>query len=112
MYYKDLIYTDHVLTRMKERGMDIEQIWQTLKYPDYKIKTKTGTPGFKKTFGEFQLTVVAVQNEKYEWVLKSAWREPPLPNTPDAKRREAWLKYRKAGFWGKIWISIKQQIGL
>lgn len=111
MYYKDIIYTDHVLTRIKQRGLDVEQIWQTIKYPDFTPKTKKGSQSYKKTFGDYEITVIAAQNEKYEYVIVSAWREPPMDGTQDARKRKNWKDYRKSGMWGKIWISIKQQLG-
>ncbi len=112
MYYKDLIYSDHALTRIKQRGLDIDQVWQTVKYPDYSPKTKKGSQSYKKSFGDFMITVIATQNDKYEYILVSVWRDPPLEGTADFKKTQNWNEYRKAGILGKLWITIKQQLGL
>ncbi|RJP46212.1 MAG: hypothetical protein C4584_01935 [Armatimonadetes bacterium] len=49
-------------------------------------------------------------NEKAEWIVLSCWIDPPLPGSIDDKKKKAYQKYIKTGFWGKFWIEIKCQL--
>ena len=89
----------------------MEDIWKTIKYVNRTKKGKYGGTEFEKEFEEFKITVQAVLNNKNRWVVKSAWRNPPLPGTFDAKQKSMWKKYNKSGFLGQLWIQIKQQFG-
>ncbi|OGH16754.1 MAG: hypothetical protein A3C30_00225 [Candidatus Levybacteria bacterium RIFCSPHIGHO2_02_FULL_40_18] len=113
MQYFDLIFTLHAQEQMRNRGIKMEQAWEVFKHP---MRTNIGkykeTKEFEREFDDFKITVVAHQNKKNEWVVRSVWRNPPLPGSPDAKQEETWKRYKKAGFWGKILIQIKQQLGL
>ena len=113
MYYKDLIITDHGLEQLKARKLDLEQIWKTFKYSDHNKKgKKANTFEYKKAFDGFTITLIVVQNERFEWVLVTAWREPPLPGTKDAAKRARYKKFQKAGPFGKLFILILEQFGL
>lgn len=111
MRYFDLIFTLHAQKQLTARGIKIEDTWKTFKHATASSKNKYGGIRFEKEFDNFKITVVAFQNPKNEWVVKSVWRNPPLPGTSDAKQKESWEKYNKAGFWGKIWLQFKQQLG-
>lgn len=108
--YHDLIFTNHALARLSQRGFTKEMVVQTFSNPDSQNKSKNGGTEFNKKFGGQTVTVVAKQNEKYEWVVLSCWIDPPLPGTRDARLKQEYTIYQKAGFWGKIFLTIKQQI--
>lgn len=113
MKYFDLIFTLHAQDQLKNRGIKIAEAWEAFKHPTItKVGKHKGTKEFEREFDNFKITVVAHQNQKNEWIVRSVWRDPPLPGTADAKQKESWKKYNKSGFWGKIWIQIKQQLGL
>jgi len=113
MNYKDIMLSDHALTQMKARGLDAEEVWQTYKHPTDYQKGKEDTFHFKKVFDQgFTVTLIGVQTKRNNWLIVSAWREPPLPGTADAKRRKQWKIFNKAKFWGQLWIQIKQQLGI
>ncbi len=112
MQYFDLIFTLHAQKQLKERGIKISDAWETFKHPTRNKKGKYGGLVFEREFEEYKISVAAVQNQKNEWVVKSAWRNPELPGTEDAKRKAVWKKYNKSGFLGQLWIQLKQQIGL
>lgn len=110
MRYSNLIFTKHALERIAERGLNKELAWETFNHPDESKKAKNGGSQFVKYFEGFRAGLIAKQNDKNEWIVVSFWRNPPLPGTLDEHKRYRWQKYRKAGFWGKIWLSVKQQL--
>lgn len=95
-----------------ERGLKKELAWKTFNHPDESKKGKRGGTQFIKYFEGFKTGLIVKQNMKNEWVVISLFRDPPLPGTLDERKRYRWEKYRKADFWGKIWIMVKQQFGL
>ena len=52
------------------------------------------------------------KNDQNEWIIISCWQDPPLPGTRDYHKKQQWLKYKKAGFFGKLFITLKRQLGL
>lgn len=112
MNYTDIVFTDHAIVKLKERGISKNDAFETVLHPDQNSSgKKKGTRELRKKFDEFEITAICRENNKQEWVILSVWRNPPLPGTPDAKQKTQWKKYNKAGVWDKIWFSIKQQIG-
>jgi len=107
--YKGLILTDHVLTRMKERGITPDHIWETYTSPDKQDTIKDADRRTKK-FENSSVTIVFKHNEKREVVVISAWIDPPRPGTRDAAQKEWYQKYKRSGAWGKIWLSIIKQV--
>ncbi|MBI4091755.1 MAG: hypothetical protein HY427_00915 [Candidatus Levybacteria bacterium] len=105
-----MIFTLHSQDQLKNRGIKIAEAWETFKHPIRTQKGRYGGLEFEREFEDYKITIVAVQNDKNEWIVKSVWRNPPLPNTSDARQKAVWGKYKKAGFCGKIWIQIKQQL--
>lgn len=107
--YRGLIFTNHVLTRMKERGITDDQIWQTFTSPDKQDQIKDADRRIKR-FGNNSVTIVFQHNEKRETIIISAWMDPPLKGSRDTKEKEWWEKYKKAGFMGKIWLTLIKQV--
>ena len=112
-YYGGAIWTNHVLERMKQRGITQDLVLEAFQRPDnYFPGRQPGTTEYKKKMNSSIVTVIAKQNERSEWLLLSAWIDPPIPGTEDAKRREQWRKYKKASVWGKIWLEVLRQLGI
>lgn len=112
MSYQNLIFTNHANEKIKERQLVKNEVLEAFSRPDSKYNgKKSGTTELKKQFSGYSLTLIVKQNETKEWVLLSCWRDPPLFGTKDYQRKKNWEDYKKAGFWGKIWIGIKQQLG-
>lgn len=110
-YYQGAIWTNHALERLNQRGLSQDLAGKTFQYPDKTLQGKEkGTTEFQRKFNNSLVTVIAKQNEKKEWIILSCWIDPPLPGSPDIKRREEYRKYQKASFWGKMWISFKKQL--
>ncbi len=72
--YQGVIWTDHALRRMKERGIKIDHALTTLNSPDESRRGQIpGSWVYFRTWGEDQIEVVAKQNERGEWVVLSVW---------------------------------------
>lgn len=112
MRYFDLIFTLHAQDKMEARGVRMEEAWEAFKHANRVVPGNGHSKKFEKEFGDFKISVIAAQNKNNEWVVKSAWRNPPLPGTPDAKQKKIWKKYNKSGFLGQIWLQLKQQLGI
>lgn len=112
MQYFNLVLTKHAEEMIRERGLTKDIAWETFNHPDESKKARNGGTQFIKYFDGFKTGLIAKQNIKNEWIVVSFWRDPALPGTIDERKQYRWKKYRKAGTWGKIWIMIKQQLGL
>jgi hypothetical protein len=111
--YGDVIWTNHALERLGQRGLTQHLAWQAFRYADKSLPGKNaGTTEYQKRVGKSLITVIATQNEKREWLILSCWIDPPLPGSIDIKNNKYWQAYKKAGFWGKFWITIKKQLGI
>lgn len=111
MRYFNLVFTDHAIARINERGLTRELAWETFNHSDESKKPRNGGVEFIKYFEGFRTGLIAKQNDRNEWIVLSFWRDPPLPRTLDERKRYRWQAYRRAGFWGRIWITIKNQLG-
>ncbi len=108
----DIIFTNHARTRLQERKLLETMALETILYPDSSnTGKKTGTKEFKKRFDASTVTVIATQNNQQQWVILSCWIEPPFPGTKDYDHRQRYHAYKKAGFWKKLWITVKNQLG-
>lgn len=110
-YYGGLIWTNHAIEQMKRRGLSQEMAHETFSHPNQSERGKTKDSfKYSKRFEDALVTVIAKQNEKREWVVLSAWIDPPLPGSIDAKEKEQYKKYQKASFYGKLWLTLKKQL--
>jgi hypothetical protein len=108
-----LIWTHHARRRLTERGFTKDMVQKTFSHPDTSFAGREkGTTEYHKRFGSSLVTVIVKQNEQQEWIIVSTWIDPPLPGTTDAKKKKGYLAYQRAGFWGKIWITVKRQLGM
>ena len=112
MQYFNLILTKHALEMIEERGLTKKLAWETFNHPDESKKDKEGKPLLKKYFEGFSVTIVLIKSKEDKWMIKTIWRDPKLPGTMDDRKQYRWERYRKAGFWGKIFLTVKQQLGL
>lgn len=72
-----VIWTNHVLARMSERGISQSDAWATWARPDQSREAKAkGSWIYYKTYGSQKIEVVAKKNEKGEWVILSVWSRP------------------------------------
>ena len=107
------IWTNHARERLGQRGLSQSLAASAFTHPDRRIDGKeAGTYEFQKRVGKSLITIIAKQNEKYEWIILSCWIDPPLPGSIDIIKKQRWQQYQKAGFWGKLWLTLLRQLGL
>jgi len=86
-HFGGIIWTNHALDRMRERGIKQGDAWATWNRPEqsYKATLHKGDDAWRyyRTYGNERIEVVAKQNEKKEWVIISVWSRPVSPNTPN-----------------------------
>jgi len=118
-YYGNVIWTNHALERLHQRKLPQHIAFLAFQSPDERHHGKNlgswelrKTYTLKKTGQDATITLIVKQNEKKEWLIVSAWIDPPIYGTADHKKREAWKQYKNSGFWGKLWYVIKKQLGL
>ena len=69
-----VIWTNHAIRRMKERGISQSDAWSTWSRPDQsRYATIKGAWIYYKTYGDQKIEVVAKKNEKGEWLILSVW---------------------------------------
>ncbi len=111
-YYGGVVWTNHALSRLNERGFTQDMVVDAFNHPDTSNPAKDGGMSLRRNFGSSTVTVIAKQNQKNEWVIISCWIDPPLAGTADYKKKQTYRAYQKASFWGKILLTLKQQLGL
>lgn len=72
--YKGVIWTNHALQRLSERGISQGDAWATFSHPgESRYAQAKGAWVFYRIYGTNRIEVVATQNEKKEWVVISVW---------------------------------------
>lgn len=75
-HFGGVIWTNHALLRLRERGIKQGNAWATWRNPEQSRKGASGNWVYYKTFGKERIEVVAKQNEKKEWIILSVWAKP------------------------------------
>src|SRR3990167_10257122 len=102
------IWTNHALERLDQRGLTQNLAGQAFKNSDFSNPGKqSGTIEFKKKFNNSTVTIIAKKNERQEWIILSCWIDPPLAGYMDARKKQRYEEYKKAGFWKRLWMDIK-----
>lgn len=110
--YGGIIWTNHALSRLGQRGLTQELAWEAFNLPDREVSSREkGTMQYEKRFGRSLVTIIAKQNEKREWIIISCWVDPPLPGSIDAKQKVEYKKYQKSSFLSKFLLTAKKQLG-
>jgi len=90
--YLDVIFTNHAINRLYNRGITQSDAWYTFKHPDGILEGKIpGSKKFYKNYGGQRIEVVAKQNEKGEWVILSCWSSY-VGNGKPLVRKETFLE--------------------
>jgi hypothetical protein len=75
--YGGVIWTNHALARLSQRGIKQGDAWATWKNPDQaRYAVIKGAWVYYRTYDDTKIEVVAKQNEKKEWVILSVWSKP------------------------------------
>lgn len=79
-YFGGVIWTNHAIERLRERGIKQGDAWATWNRPEqsYKARLHKGEDAFRyyRNYGDQRIEVVAKKNEKDEWVILSVWSDP------------------------------------
>ncbi|MGI8420573.1 MAG: DUF4258 domain-containing protein [Candidatus Levyibacteriota bacterium] len=106
------IWTNHARDRLNERKISKQYIDQTLNNPDKIVENRNGTRELQKRIGDRTFAAIIKENERREQLIVSCWVNPAYPGTKDAKKHARYLKMQKASFWGKLWLTLLDQVGL
>lgn len=110
--YGGIIWTNHALERLLQRGIIQENALKTFRIPDKSFPGKVeGSYEYVKRFGEKQVTLIGRQNENKQWIIVSAWVDPPLLGSEDDKKQKEYKAYKKASGWKKLLLLVKRQLG-
>ncbi len=111
--YGNIIWTNHAIERLHARKLAQETAFLAFQSPDQRQNGKRpGSFELQKKHGDLTITIIVSQNDKKEWVVISAWVDPPHPGTDDHRKQIYYEKMQKAGFWGRIWLTLRHQLGL
>lgn len=101
--YKGVIWTNHVLTRLQQRGISQGDAYLAFSKPDHTRKAASqGGWVYEKTVNGWNIEVVAKQNERKEWIILSVWAKPVYwkDEYKEIKKR-SWLnKFLRKIFFG------------
>jgi hypothetical protein len=75
--YGGVIWTNHSLEKLAERGIDQGDAWYTWKKPHQSRYAKTqGAWIYYRAYKDQKIEVVAKMNEIGKWVILSVWNRP------------------------------------
>lgn len=97
-----IIWTDHALERLKERGIKQGDAWATWRRPDQSREGhQKGNWIYYRTWGNERIEVVTAKNEKVETVVLSVWSRPVY----ETKR-----VYKSLPIWDRFLEKILQKL--
>ena len=100
--YGGVIWTNHAMERLRERGIKQGDAWATWNRPEHSRKgTVAGSWVYYRSWGGTQIEVVAKQNEKREWLMLSVWSRPAKFGV---RRSDNFSE--KTSFWRKLYNFI------
>jgi len=74
-----VIWTNHALKRLSDRGIKQGDAWVTWKRPEQSRYAKSkGAWIYYRRFGDQKVEVAAKKNEKGEWIILSVWSRKVL----------------------------------
>ncbi len=86
-----IIWTNHALQKLHERGIKQGDAWATWRNPEQSRKARIpGAWVYYKIYGNQKIEVVAKKNEKGEWIVLSVWNRPVYGRE---KKAEPFIKF-------------------
>lgn len=81
-HFGGVIWTNHALERLRQRGIKQGDAWATWRNPQESRKgTISGSWVYHRNYGGTQIEVVAKQNERKEWIILSVWSSRVFENS-------------------------------
>lgn len=96
-HFGGVIWTNHALDRLRERGIKQGDAWATWRNPQESRKGKSGNWIYYRNYDGTQIEVVAKQNEKKEWLILSVWSKPVYKKY-SPKKISFWQTFKKILF--------------
>lgn len=90
--YGGVIWTNHALERLEQRGITQGDAWATWKRPDRsRYAQSKGAWVYYRTYGDRRIEVVAKENERGEWIILTVWdKKIDTSNRPEKKEGSFW----------------------
>jgi hypothetical protein len=86
-----VIWTNHALARLTERGIKQGDAWATFRNPEESRYAKAkGAWIYYRIYGSQKIEVVAKKNERSEWVILSVWSKTVNENSAKKKIEPLW----------------------
>ena len=94
--YKGVIWTNHAIGRMRERGIKQGDAWATFNRPDTSKYAKSkNTHVYYRTWSSEKIEVVAKKNEKGEWLILSVWSKPSRGSKKKSEKKSPFSFLKK-----------------
>jgi hypothetical protein len=86
--YGGVIWTNHALERLRERGISQSDALATFNRPQQSRRgsNERGSWVYYRTYGNERIEVVAKKNEKGEWIILSVWSKEVYGNQRQNKK--------------------------
>jgi hypothetical protein len=110
--YGGVVWTNHALSRLKDRKLGQSLVLKAFLHPDTQTKADQGATKYQKKIGGRKVSVIVKKGDDKKWLILSCWIDPPLAGSLDDKKQQWSLKYKKSGFWGRVWLEVKRSFGL
>lgn len=73
-HFGNVIWTNHVLERLKQRGIKQSDAWAVWRRPDSsRFSSQKGAWVYQRKFGSQMVEVVAKKTHNGEWIILSVW---------------------------------------
>lgn len=90
--YGGVIWTNHALVRLSERGIKQGDAWAVWNRPEQSRYSNTkGAWIYYRTYGDERIEVVAKQDENKKWIILSVWSKKVF--THDKKQKSSFLNF-------------------
>ena len=100
-HYGGVIWTNHALEKLRQRGIKQGDAWATWSRPDQSRPGSSSSQGawvYYKTYGSTRIEVVAKQNERREWIIISVWSDPVSGKPTTSSTSSFWKNLSKIIF--------------
>jgi len=102
--YGGVIWTNHALQRLKERGISQGDAWATWNRPEQSRKGSGSNQGawvYYRIWGNQKIEVVAKQDEYKKWIIISVWSDKVDKSiSPSNRSDNFWINLLRRIFFG------------
>ena len=97
-----VIWTNHALDRLRERGIKQGDAWATWNRPEQSRKGDSGNWVYYRNWGGTQIEVVAKEDldrsGRKQWIILSVWSRPVYLKEKPAQKSSFWKNLVKLVF--------------